>query len=182
MPGETRLIAARQLPVEARALSVMNTIRPLTASDVPGVADWIAAIPLWQRYHYTAARAAEGLYEALTRGDLLLTADCDGETACGLVWCMPRGAFGRSTYLRLLGVRADFHGAGLGAALLDAAEQAAAHTRDMILLVSDFNHGAQRFYERQGYRQVGALPGYVLPDVTELIYRKRLSTSGESSG
>src|SRR5690606_41610750 len=73
MPGETRLIAARQLPVEARALSVMNTIRPLTASDVPGVADWIAAIPLWQRYHYTAARAAEGLYEALTRGDLLLT-------------------------------------------------------------------------------------------------------------
>ena len=93
-----------------------------------------------------------------------------------------RRSSGRSTYLRLLGVRADFHGAGLGAALLDAAEQAAAHTRDMILLVSDFNHGAQRFYERQGYRQVGALPGYVLPDVTELIYRKRLSTSGESSG
>lgn len=157
----------------------MTSIRPLTASDIPTIADWIAAIPLWQRYDYSASRAAEGLEHALARNDLLLTADCDGASACGLVWCMPRGVFGRSMYLRLLGVREDFHGAGLGAGLLDAAEQAAARSHDMILLVSDFNHGAQRFYERQGYRQVGALPGYVLPDVTELIYRKRLASPGE---
>jgi hypothetical protein len=44
---------------------------------------------------------------------------------------------------------------------------------DLFLLVSDFNHDAQRFYQRQGYQQIGAIPGYVLPDVSELIFRKR---------
>jgi hypothetical protein len=39
-------------------------------------------------------------------------------------------------------------------------------------LVSDFNHGAQRFYERHGYRRIGALPALVLPSVAELVYWK----------
>ena len=42
-------------------------------------------------------------------------------------------------------------------------------------LVSDFNTDAQHFYERHGYVRAGALAGLVLPDVTELIYWKRLS-------
>ena len=151
------------------------------ASDLPIIADWIASNPLWQRYQYSAAAASDGLTQALGRADLLLTADLDGARACGLAWCMPRGAFGRSVYLRLLGVQPGQHGAGLGAALLDAAEQRAAHlAREMFLLVSDFNESAQRFYRRQGYQQVGAIPGYVLPDVTELIYWKRLPSPSES--
>ena len=49
---------------------------------------------------------------------------------------------------------------------------------DLFLLVSDFNKAAQRFYQRNGYQQIGAIPGYVLPDVTELIFWKRLSSIG----
>jgi hypothetical protein len=45
---------------------------------------------------------------------------------------------------------------------------------DLFLLVADFNTDAQQFYQRRGYEQVGAIPAYVLPDVTELIYRKRV--------
>jgi ribosomal protein S18 acetylase RimI-like enzyme len=86
---------------------------------------------------------------------------------------VPGGAFGRSEYLRLIGVRADCAARGLGAALLSEVE-ARATSRDLILLVSDFNEGAQRFYKRMGYAQIGAIPGYVLPDVTELIFRKLL--------
>jgi len=41
-------------------------------------------------------------------------------------------------------------------------------------LCSDFNTDAQRYYEKHGYSRVGAIPDYVVPGITELIYRKRL--------
>ncbi|NLX09973.1 MAG: GNAT family N-acetyltransferase [Chloroflexi bacterium] len=149
-------------------------IRPLTAGDIPLVAEWIAAIPLWQRYHMSAERGAVLFAQALHRADVLLAAEVDG-VAHGVAWCMVGGAFGRSGYLRLLGVHPAEAGYGLGARLLEQAEHVIARTSpDMFLLVSDFNAGAQRFYARQGYQQVGALPAYVLPDVTELIFWKRL--------
>ena len=139
--------------------------------DIPVIAQWMVAMPLWQRYGVTESSARSQFTEALQRGDLLLVG---GEaTACGFAWVMHGGAFGRSDYLRLIGVRADCAGQGIGAALLTEVE-ARARSRDLILLVSDFNEGAQRFYRRMGYDQIGAIPGYVLPDVTELIFRKQL--------
>jgi GNAT superfamily N-acetyltransferase len=153
------------------------SIRPLTVSDIPVVARWLVVTPLWQRYRLTDATARSGLESGLSRADILLVSDGDGGDgqACGLAWCMPEGAFGRSAYLRLLGVRPGYTGLGIGAALLERAEQAAATiTREMFLLVSDFNVDAQRYYQRQGYAPIGAIPGYVLPDVTELLYWKRL--------
>ncbi len=158
------------------------SIRPLMAPDIPVIAGWMAATPLWQRYRLTEVSARSGLEQALSRGDMLLVADVDNENgqACGLAWCLREGAFGRSAYLRILGVRASHSGLGIGATLLSRAEQTAAETTTakgtaaLFLLVSDFNVEAQRFYQRQGYRQIGAIPGYVLPDVTELLYWKRL--------
>jgi ribosomal protein S18 acetylase RimI-like enzyme len=153
------------------------SIRPLMASDIPLIAGWMVTTPLWQRYQLTEMSARSDLERALSRADVLLVADADSENgqACGLAWCLPEGAFGRSAYLRILGVQASHTGLGIGAALLARAEQTAAEaTAAMFLLVSDFNVEAQRFYQRQGYRQIGAIPGYVLPDVTELLYWKRL--------
>jgi ribosomal protein S18 acetylase RimI-like enzyme len=93
----------------------------------------------------------------------------------GLAWFVPGGTLGIGGYLRLLAVAPDAHGRGVGTALLAAHEAAVAATaRHAFLLVSDFNAAARRFYERHGYRQVGALPGLVLPDVAELLYWKRL--------
>ena len=146
-------------------------IRPLNAEDVTVVAAWVVTIPLWQRYGASADVLAQRLLMALDT-DLILTADTDDQ-AVGLAWCVPKGGFGRSAYLRMLGVRPDQAGGGVGAALLSALEATVA-SHDLFLLTSDFNVDAQRFYQRQGYEQIGAIPGYVLPDVTELIYRKRL--------
>jgi ribosomal protein S18 acetylase RimI-like enzyme len=63
----------------------------------------------------------------------------------------------------------------VGGALMDRAEAFLSQSSpDIFLLTSDFNQSAQRFYQRRGYRQVGALPDYVLPGVTELIFWKRM--------
>jgi len=165
-------------------------IRPMEPADIPVVVDWMLATPLWQRYRLTEAGTRAGFERALAGGDLLLVADLDEPAgrACGLAWCLRQGMFGRSAYLRILGVRGEFAGRGLGAVLLDRAEASLDEATDaLFLLVSDFNADARRFYERQGYVRVGALPAYVLPDVTELLYWKRLGGShhtegGEASG
>lgn len=150
-------------------------IRPLQAADIPVVAAWIAQTPLWQRYGITAATAHANLARGLARDDLLLVADTPDAAACGLAWCLHDGMFGRSPYLKQLGVQPGITGFGVGTALLDAAEAACRAAADaLFLLVSDFNHAAQHFYQRQGYRQIGALDAYVLPDVAELLYWKRL--------
>ncbi len=132
--------------------------------------------PLWQRYQLTVERASKNFENAFERGEVLLVADAGADNiGCGFAWCLPQGGFGRSMYLRLIGVRQERARAGVGAALLRAAEDAALKvSHELFLLVSDFNLDAQRFYQRQGYQQIGAIPGYVLPDVTELLYWKQL--------
>ncbi len=157
-------------------MSETIVIRPMQATDIPPVVAWMVETPLWQRYGVTAAGATRNFERALAQGDWLLVGDIGDEQAIGFAWCAPTAGFGRSPYLRLIGVRRDMSGVGLGGALLrtieaTAMEQQADH---LLLLVSDFNDTAQHFYRRLGYAQVGALPGYVLPDVAELIYYKRL--------
>ncbi len=156
----------------------MNAIRvrPMTHNDIPVLAAWMVETPLWQRYQLTIERASRNFETGLARGDVLLVADAGADNlGCGFAWCLPQGGFGRSMYLRLIGVRKERARAGVGAALLKGAEEAALTIgNELFLLVSDFNTDAQRFYERQGYQKVGAIPGYVLPDVTELLYWKQL--------
>lgn len=150
-------------------------IRGLTAEDIPGVAAWVVTIPLWQRYHLTADTLSQRLTAALNV-DVLLTADSGDARAVGLAWGVPRGAFGRSAYLKMLGVHPAHAGMGIGARLLVQLEGMVT-SADLFLLASDFNTEAHRFYERQGYERIGAIPGYVLPDVTEFVFRKRLRSN-----
>ncbi len=151
----------------------MYKVRTLDAAEIPGLVDWLVRLPLMQRYGLEAPAARRMLAQALDRQEALITVDTEAAAACGFAWIMPTGAFGRSAYLRLIAVRPDVSGRGLGAALLTEAERlAASEGRDLFLLVSDFNTGAQAFYLRHGYQQIGAIPAYVLPDVTELIFWK----------
>jgi ribosomal protein S18 acetylase RimI-like enzyme len=152
------------------------TIRPMTASDVQPIAIIMVATPLWQRYAITvetaAARLASGLQEDAI---LLVAADESSDEPLGFVWLVLRGAFNRSSYIPLIAVHPDRRGGGIGQQLLEVAEELTRKSADDIfLLCSDFNLDAQRFYERQGYQRVGVLPDYMLPGLTELIYRKRL--------
>jgi ribosomal protein S18 acetylase RimI-like enzyme len=150
----------------------------MTDDDAELCAAIMVATPLWQRYGVTLERAAARLSAGIREGAVMLVAvdpEARGDNPLGFVWLVLRGAFNRSGYIPLIAVDPDHRGQRIGEQLLATAEQRTRQAAsDIFLLCSDFNHDAQRFYERQGYVQVGALPDYILPGVAELIYRKRL--------
>lgn len=150
-------------------------IRPMATDDIPFITRWMMQVPLWQRYQLDEQKTRQQIEAAFRRQDILLVADTDsGARACGFTWVMPQGGFGRA-YLRLIGVQPGHTGTGIGTILLGETEKLTAGiSKGLFLLVSDFNTDAQRFYRRHGYRQVGAVPAYVLPDVTEFIFYKSL--------
>lgn len=152
-------------------------IRRFTEKDIPACASIMAGNALWQRYGVTKESAAARFASAEPEKDIVFVAEADGEVV-GFCWFIEKGAFNRSGYIQLIGVDPACQGQHIGEKLLSAAEEISfANHREMFLTVSDFNTAAQRFYQRMGYRQVGALPAFVLPDVTELIYRKTLPPS-----
>ncbi len=149
------------------------TIRRMTTADIPGCAQWMAETPLWQRYHVTQESIGERLRQGLEDHATIYVAERTGEVL-GFLWLVERGAFARSDYIQLIGVRPNDRSRGVGRALMEFAEAASrAHGRDLFLLVSDLNIDAQRFYQRLGYRPVGKLDDYVIPGISELIYLKR---------
>jgi ribosomal protein S18 acetylase RimI-like enzyme len=155
-------------------MTTLPDIRPMTLADVSAVAAIMAGNPLWQHYGVTVAAATQRLQRGLAGSATIAVAEVAGRVA-GFVWYVVEGAFQRSGYIMLFGVAPDLQGQGIGRALLAHAEHALfAASSSIVLLVSDFNHQAQRFYQRHGYIQVGALPDYVKPGVSELIYYKRM--------
>lgn len=97
------------------------------------------------------------------------------DTPCGFIRLHPRGVAG-SPYIATVAVSEAERGRGVGAALLDAAEERYAGTaRYIFLCVSSFNERARALYERHGYRLVGELPDYVIDGASELLMGKRLA-------
>ncbi len=150
------------------------SIRRLKREDIPALSAALARLPLMQRYRRDAPGVQADLAAALERGDGLLVEEGEAGPR-GLAWFLPAGTLAMGGYLRLMAAVPEATGVGVGARLLQAFEvEVARESRHAFLLVSDFNLGAQRFYQRHGYACVGALPGLVLPDVAELLYWKRL--------
>jgi ribosomal protein S18 acetylase RimI-like enzyme len=154
-------------------------IRKMMFEDIEACAQLVAESALWQRYGVTeesAARRFEGglaQQAGLAHGEQIAVAEVD-EKVAGFIWYSARGAFNRSGYIMLVGAAPEQRSRGVGRALMDHAEEELFRDGcgDIFLLVSDFNEGAQRFYQRLGYRQVGAIPDYIISGVAELIYHK----------
>ncbi|RYF05835.1 MAG: N-acetyltransferase [Deltaproteobacteria bacterium] len=150
------------------------TIAAATAEVLTPLAAALAPDPLFVRYGRTAAALAAQWRAAQAAGDGLLVAHKAGAPA-GLAWYAPSGAFATGAYLRLLAVSPVLQGQAIGAALLAAFEtqcSLASRKSGWFLLCSAANAPARAFYRRQGYKEVGQLPGFVLPDVVEVIYWK----------
>ncbi len=151
------------------------TIRPLAAGEAAVLAARLAELPLLRRYRRQAADLARDLDGASARGEVVLVHDAGADGPDGLAWFSPSGTFLLGGYLKLLAVAPGAEGRGIGRELLAAFEAEVGRvSRHAFLLVSDFNQGAQRFYERHGFARVGALPDLVLAGVSEVVYWKRL--------
>ena len=161
-------------------------IHPMTPADIPGCVRILLENPLWQHYNVTLASADNMFRNAMEEGATILTAVLEGQTA-GFAWYVLRGAWDRSAYLRLIGILPEYQGKGIGVNLMQAVEERVVEkVEDIFLLVTDSNIDAQRFYRRLGYQQVGSIPDYVVREINELIFYKRLvqtiATAGESPG
>lgn len=98
----------------------------------------------------------------------------DDDEPLGFLILDPRGVAG-APYIKSVGVRDDVRRRGVGSALMAHAEAVCRHdgARDVFLCVSSFNPRARALYERLGYVLVGELTGFVIPDASELLMRKR---------
>ncbi len=156
-------------------------IRHMQTADVAQVAGIIGKTPLWHRYGIDVAKATDIVSGALSDAELdphhsfCIVAEDELGRVIGFAWVLLKGCFGRSGYLKLIGVREHMRGRGVGKRLLDAAEQKVLESGpDMFLLVSSFNEHAIRFYEAMGYERCGIIRDYVVRGIDEMLYRKRL--------
>jgi GNAT superfamily N-acetyltransferase len=150
-------------------------IRPFQATDRDPAVALLDSDP-WRRLGYTAADWTGLLATPLQEREGFVAVTGDG--VAGLALVRPR--FLAGDYLELLAIAAPARGRGVGAALLGHVESVVfARARNLFVCVSDFNHGARRFYARHGYARIGSVPELLIPGSAELLLRK---TSGPVRG
>ena len=70
-------------------------------------------------------------------------------------------------------MKEEYRNKGIGKALLDYSEKIAYEMADrFFLVVGDYNPDAKRFYERNGYQQVGEIPNLYRLGITEYLMVK----------
>lgn len=160
----------------------MMTVRRMRVEDVETCARIVAGDPLWKRYGVTLTGARRSFRRVLagarrgrpaTRAAGEIAVAREGRRAVGFVWFRPEGTFHHSGYVRWIAVAPASRSHGVGERLMRHAEgRIFRDGPNVFLTVSDFNTRAQAFYHRLGYTRVGTLADYVVPGITEYLYRK----------
>lgn len=129
---------------------------------------------IYERY-YSGGTLPAVLARAASAGELYLALD-EEDRPVGAMWVSLRGFCGLYPYLKLIGVHERCRGQGLGAFLLGELDRMALESgaRRVTLMVSDFNEGGQRLYERMGYWKLGELPNAAREGITEFVMVKDL--------
>jgi ribosomal protein S18 acetylase RimI-like enzyme len=148
---------------------------PARLVDSPPHADAIgvllASIDPWLRNGRTAEAMASRFRDP-DPGAARFAVMREGEVIGGVIIRFPviRGA-----YLETLGLAASARSTGVGRAIIEwMAREVEDRAPNLWLCVTEWNTAARRFYERQGFTEVGLLPGLVTEDQTEIFMRKRL--------
>ncbi len=139
--------------------------RSLSAKE----AETIAAACIGFDPYLTLGYRAETLAGYLTRPDPSLAryaVETDGRLSGVLTLRKP---WLRGPLIEMLALLPHAQGRGLGSRILDRCKVEAG--KNLWTTVSDFHEPARRFYARAGFEDVGALPGIVAPDRSEILLR-----------
>ena len=128
---------------------------------------------LGEKYFSSPGSAENAILEGILQGNLYVA--YIGEECVGFTIIIPKGAFHSFPYLHIIAVKEEYRNKGIGKALLDYSEKIAYEMADkFFLVVADYNPDAKRFYERNGYQQVGEIPNLYRPGITEYMMAKDL--------
>ena len=151
-------------------------IQKALPEDIGDCISALAHSEVGEAYFSDSKKARSWLAGAIEKDELFIALNSRGECA-GFIWYMPEGVFGSYPYLHLLAVRQEYRGCGIGKQLLRYFEENASDypSTKCFLTVDDFNPRARKFYERQGYRQVGTLPDFYKKGVSCFLMMKEIT-------
>jgi ribosomal protein S18 acetylase RimI-like enzyme len=76
-------------------------------------------------------------------------------------------------YVKSVFVPPERRGEGIGSELIKYAEDRIfSETPNVFLLVSSFNKGARKLYQKLGYEEIGEFKDYVVRGYSEILFRK----------
>jgi GNAT superfamily N-acetyltransferase len=186
-------LASDRAPVEEVNMESAIRIRPLTAfgeHEVAGLSevliDCVEGGASVSFMHPMTRAKAEVFWRAIAasvdRGErVVLAAEDDDGSIVGtvqVIWAEPENQAHRGDLAKML-VHRRARRRGIGEALLEAAERAAADTGRTLLVLDTASDDAERLYARRGWERCGVIPDYaLLPDgepCATTIFFKRLS-------
>ena len=143
-------------------------IRPLRdAAEAHTCATFMAASEPWLTLQYPAERVFQRLTDPARE---VHVAELENQIVGVLMLCLSGPLSG---YIQTIAVHPGWRGRGLGTQLMQFAEEKIfRRSPNVFLCVTSFNRGAQKFYERLGYRKVGELENYLQHGHTEILLRK----------
>lgn len=139
----------------------VNFMHPMTRDKARG---------FWRKVAESLARGERALIVAEDESGIVGTAQA--------VWATPENQPHRADIAKML-VHRRARNAGVGAAVLAAAEDAARAAGRTLLVLDTASDAAERLYERGGWTRVGSIPKYALlpdgPYVASVFFYKDLS-------
>lgn len=152
------------------------SIRDMRPDDREAVVQLLGASDPWTTLGYTE-EDWNRIFCPVPQGRDSYVLDYDGRIA-GIA--IVRENFLLGDYLELLGIAPWARGKGLGAAMLRQIERIVfERTKNLFACVSDFNRAARAFYRKQGYREIGPIPNFLIPGSAELLLRKTAGPARE---
>ncbi len=134
-----------------------------------GCAEALEDSDLGKYYFARKGSAKEAVLEGINAGTLYVA--LENEELRGFMYYLPNGVFHSFPYLHLIVTKKSNRSCGVGTEMLHYLETIV-NIPKIFLVVADFNPDAKRFYEKNGYKQVGRIDSLYRPGIAENLMMK----------